>query len=131
MLEDIVVCLGGRVAEALVLGDISTGASNDIEKATKTARSMVTKYGMSESLGLINYASDDDEVFIGRDLAHTRSYSEETAKQIDEEVRGIIDHCYREGKRIIEENRSVLDACAALLIAKEKIGTEEFEALFR
>ena len=131
MLEDITVSLGGRIAEELVFGDVTTGASQDIKQATATARAMVTQYGMSDKLGMIQYGSDDDEVFIGRDLAHTRSYSEGVAEKIDEEVKAIIDRCYAEGKALIESHRQVLDACAQLLIEREKIGTEEFEALFR
>ena len=130
MEENIVSLLGGRVAEALILNDISTGASNDIERATKIARSMVTKYGMSEKIGLINYGSDDEEVFIGRDLAHTRSYGEQVAGQIDEEVKRIVDECYAKARELINANRKVLDACAELLLEKEKITRDEFEALF-
>ena len=131
MLEDITVSLGGRIAEELVFGDVTTGASQDIKQATATARAMVTQYGMSDELGMIQYGSDDDEVFIGRDLAHTRSYSEGVAEKIDEEVKAIIDRCYTEGKALIEAHRQVLEDCAQLLIEREKIGTEEFEALFR
>ena len=131
MLEDITVSLGGRIAEELVFGDVTTGASQDIKQATATARAMVTQYGMSKELGMIQYGSDDDEVFIGRDLAHTRSYSEGVAEKIDEEVKAIIDRCYTEGKALIEAHRQVLEDCAQLLIEREKIGTEEFEALFR
>ena len=130
MLEEITVALGGRIAEELIFEDVTTGASQDIKQATATARAMVTKYGMSDRLGMVNYDTDEDEVFIGRDLAHTRPYSENVAMQIDEEVRRIIDRCYAEGKAIIEEHRSVLDACAQLLVEKEKIGTDEFNALF-
>ena len=131
MLEDITVSLGGRIAEELVFGDVTTGASQDIPPPTATARAMVTQYGMSKELGMIQYGSDDDEVFIGRDLAHTRSYSEGVAEKIDEEVKAIIDRCYTEGKALIEAHRQVLEDCAQLLIEREKIGTEEFEALFR
>ncbi len=130
MTQDIIVSLGGRVAEELVFDDITTGASQDIKVATQTARAMVTKYGFSEVLGTVNYDTDEDEVFIGRDLAHTRSYSESVANSIDEEVRKIIDSCYAEAKRLIAENRGVLDSCAELLLQKERITKEEFEALF-
>ena len=130
MLQDIMVSLGGRIAEELIFGDITTGASSDIKKATKAARNMVTKYGMSENIGVINYDSDDDEVFIGRDLAHAKSHSEQVAGEIDREVKSIIDDCYAKAKVIIIENMEVLHKCADLLIEKEKIGREEFEALF-
>jgi cell division protease FtsH len=130
MLQEIIVDLGGRVAEELVFDDITTGASQDIKQATKLARSMVTKYGMSDQIGLICFDDDDEEVFIGRDLAHTKSYSNAIAEKIDEEVKRIIDDAYEKAKRMIEEHRSVLDACAELLLEKEKIGREEFEALF-
>ncbi|MEE1008975.1 MAG: ATP-dependent zinc metalloprotease FtsH [Agathobacter sp.] len=130
MLQEIIVDLGGRVAEELVFDDITTGASQDIKQATKMARDMVTKYGMSDDVGLICYDDDDEEVFIGRDMARTRSYSEGVAEAIDSEVKKIIDHAYSEAKRIITENREVLDKCANLLLEKEKITKEEFEALF-
>ncbi len=130
MRQDIIVSLGGRVAEELIFDDITTGASQDIKVATKTARSMVTRYGFSDSIGMVNYDNDDDEVFIGRDLAHTRSYSENVANEIDTEVRRIIDECYAEAKRILLEYEDVLHKCAALLIEKERIGREEFEGLF-
>ena len=130
MIQDIIVSLGGRVAEELVFDDITTGASQDIKQATKMAKDMVTRYGMSENIGLICYDNDDDEVFIGRDLAHTRGYSEGVASAIDQEVKNIIDDCYAKAKKMIAENRGVLDACAALLLEKEKISREEFEALF-
>ena len=130
MLQEIVVDLGGRVAEELVFDDITTGASQDIKEATAMAKAMVTKYGMSERVGLINYDNDEDEVFIGRDLAHTRGYGESVASSIDEEIKRIIDECYAEAKKIILENRGVLDACAELLVQKEKISRDEFEALF-
>ena len=130
MLQDIVVDLGGRVAEELIFDDITTGASQDIKQATSTARAMVTRYGMSEKLGLINYGDDSEEVFIGRDLAHTRSYGETVAGEIDAEVKRIVDECYGRAKKIIEEHRDVLEACAALLLEKEKITREEFEGLF-
>ncbi len=130
MLQDIVVSLGGRVAEELVFDDITTGASQDIKQATKMAKDMVTRYGMSENIGLICYDNDDDEVFIGRDLAHTRGYGEGVATAIDQEIKRIIDECYAKAKQIITENRDVLDACANLLLEKEKIGQKEFEELF-
>ncbi len=130
MRQDIIVGLGGRAAEELIMEDITTGASGDIKTATKIARAMVTRYGFSESIGMVNYDNDDDEVFIGRDLAHTRSYSENIANKIDEEVRTIIDGCYKEAKRILVENKDKLESCAKLLIEKERIGREEFEALF-
>ena len=130
MLQDIVVDLGGRVAEELIFGDVSTGASQDIKQATSTARSMVTRYGMSEKLGLIHYGDDSEEVFIGRDLAHARSYGEAIAGEIDAEVKRIVDECYQKAKKMIEDHREVLEACAKLLLEKEKIGREEFEALF-
>ena len=131
MLQDITVSLGGRVAEELVLDDITTGASQDIKQATAMAKSMVTKFGMSEELGLINYDNDNEEVFVGRDFGHTsRGYGEEVAGKIDKEVKKIIDQCYQDAKRIIKENEKVLEACAELLLEKEKITGEEFEALF-
>ena len=130
MLQDIMVSLGGRIAEEIVFNDITTGASNDIQKATKTARNMVTRYGMSEKLGVINYDNDDDEVFIGKDLAHAKSHSELISGKIDTEVKDIVDDCYRKAKEIILEHMDVLNKCAELLLEKEKIGREEFEALF-
>ncbi len=130
MLQDIMVSLGGRIAEEIIFSDITTGASSDIKKATKEARDMVTRYGMSENIGVINYDSDDDEVFIGRDLAHTKSHSELVAGEIDKEVRNIIDDCYGKAKTIIVEHLDVLHKCAELLLEKEKIGRAEFEALF-
>ena len=130
MRQDIIVTLGGRVAEELILDDITTGASGDIKHATKVARAMVTRFGFTNEIGLINYENDDDEVFIGRDLAHTRAYSEETAGRIDEEVKKIIDECHVEAKRIISEHMDVLHASAQLLMEKERITREEFEALF-
>ena len=130
MLQEIVVGLGGRVAEELIFDDVTTGASQDIKQATALARAMVTKYGFSDKVGLVNYGSDEDEVFIGRDLAHTRSYGENVATVIDEEVKGIIDECYAKARKIINDNRDVLDACAKLLLDKEKVTREEFEALF-
>lgn len=130
MLEHIVVSLGGRVAEEMIFGDVTTGASQDIKQATQTARAMVTQYGMSDKVGMINYGSDDDEVFIGRDLAHTRNYAEQTAALIDSEVKRIIDEAYEKAKTIISEHEDVLHKCAELLIEKEKINQNEFEALF-
>lgn len=130
MLQDIIVSLGGRVAEELVFDDITTGASQDIKQATQRAKAMVTRYGFSENIGMICYENDDDEVFIGRDLAHTKSYGSAVADEIDKEVKSIIDACYAKAKALIIENRSVLDACAALLLEKEKINQGEFEALF-
>ena len=130
MMQQIIVGLGGRVAEELVFEDITTGASQDIKTCTRTARDMVTRYGMSDNIGLVCYTNDDDEVFIGRDLAHTRSYSEGVAAAIDAEVKSIIDEAYVEAKRIINEHRDVLDRCAELLLEKEKISKEEFEELF-
>ncbi len=130
MRQDIIVTLGGRVAEELILDDITTGASGDIKHATKVARAMVTRFGFTNEIGLVNYENDDDEVFIGRDLAHTRSYSEAVANKIDAEVKKIIDECYAEAKRIISEHLDVLHASAKLLIEKERITREEFEALF-
>ena len=130
MEQDIMVSLGGRIAEEIIFKDITTGASSDIQQATKRARSMVTKYGMSEKLGLINYDSDEDEVFIGRDLAHAKSHSELISGEIDSEVKRIIDDCYLKAKEIILDHMDVLHATASLLLEKEKIGREEFEALF-
>ena len=130
MIQDITVALGGRVAEELIFDDITTGAAQDIKSATRTARAMVTQYGMSDEVGLINYGGDDDEVFIGRDLAHTKSYGEGIATVIDQEVKRIVDECHEQARKIIQENRDVLEKCATLLLEKEKIGREEFEALF-
>lgn len=130
MLQQLVVDLGGRVAEELIFDDITTGASQDIKQATQLARDMVTRYGMSEEIGLICYKDDDDEVFIGRDLAHARGYSENIAGKIDAEVKRLIDDAYARAKQIIEEHRNVLDRCADLLLEKEKVTREEFEALF-
>ena len=130
MLQEIMVDLGGRIAEELVFDDITTGASQDIRQATSVARNMVTKYGMSDLLGLVNYNNDQDEVFIGRDLAHTKSHSEQVAGTIDAEIKRIVDECYEKAKAMILENKNVLDACANLLLEKEKISREEFEALF-
>lgn len=130
MLQDITTLLGGRVAEEIIFGDITTGASNDIKRATATARAMVMQYGMSEKMGLIAYGDEGDEVFIGRDLAHTRSYSEEVAKDIDQEIHGIIDGCHKKAREIILEHEDVLHKCAALLLEKKKVQRDEFEALF-
>ena len=130
MMQDIMVSLGGRIAEEIIFDDITTGASSDIKKATKVARRMVTRYGMSENIGVINYDSDDDEVFIGRDLAHAKGHSEYITGEIDKEVRTIIDTCYKEAKKIILEHKDVLESCAELLLEKEKITREEFENLF-
>ncbi len=130
MLQDIMVSLGGRIAEEIIFDDITTGASSDIKKATKEARSMVTRYGFSENIGVINYDEEDNEVFIGRDLAHTRSHSETVAGEIDVEVKRIIDECYAKAKDIIMQHEDVLHSCAKLLLEKEKINRQEFEALF-
>ena len=130
MLQDIMVDLGGRIAEEIIFDDITTGASQDIKTATNLARKMVTKYGFSESVGMVNYENDEDEVFIGRDLAHTRSYSENVANKIDEEVHNIIEMCYADAKEIINQHLDVLHKCASLLIEKERITRDEFEALF-
>ncbi len=131
MLDEIKVSLGGRIAEEMILDDITTGASQDIKEASKYARAMVTKYGMSDKLGLINYENNDqEEVFLGRDLGHSRVYSEEVAAAIDEEVKRIVDKCYREAKAILEENIDVLHKCAQTLLEKERIARPEFEALF-
>lgn len=130
MREHIVVSLGGRAAEEMIFKDVTTGASQDIKQATQMARAMVTQYGMSDKVGMIHYGSDDDEVFIGRDLAHTRNYAEQTAALIDEEVKHLIDEAYAEAKSLISQHEEVLHKCADLLLEKEKIGQEEFEALF-
>ena len=130
MLQSIMVDLGGRIAEELIFKDVTTGASQDIKQATQLARAMVTQYGMSERVGMIQYGSDEDEVFIGRDLAHTKSYGNGIADVIDEEVKRIVDECYEKAKQIICGHEDVLHSCAALLIEKEKIGQEEFESLF-
>ena len=130
MLQDIMVSLGGRIAEEIIFGDITTGASSDIKKATKTARRMVTRYGMSDNIGVICYDDDDDEVFIGKDLAHAKAHSEEISGEIDKEVKHIIDDCYTKAKDIIMQHENVLHSCAKLLLEKEKINREEFEALF-
>ena len=130
MLQNIIVDFGGRVAEELIFGDVTTGASQDIKQATQMARAMVTQYGMSDKVGLIHYGSDDDEVFIGRDLAHTKGYADQTAALIDSEVKNIIDESYAKAKELLQEHMDVLHRCAQLLIEKEKIGREEFESLF-
>ncbi|MEG2440664.1 MAG: ATP-dependent zinc metalloprotease FtsH [Acetivibrio sp.] len=131
MLQDIMATLGGRIAEALIFDDITTGASQDIKQASKSARDMVTKYGFSENVGMVSYASDDDEVFIGRDLGHTRAYSENMAKIIDQEVKSIIDDCYVKAKKLLMDNIETLHSCARLLIEKDRISKEEFESLFQ
>ena len=130
MLQNIMVSLGGRIAEELIFGDVTTGASQDIKQATAIARAMVTEYGMSEKVGMINYGGDENEVFIGRDLAHTRSYGENVATAIDGEVKRIIDECYEKAKKIILDHEDVLHKCCELLLEKEKIGQDEFDALF-
>lgn len=131
MLQDIMVSFGGRIAEELIFGDITTGASADIKQATQTAQAMVVKYGMSEKVGLINYeVNSEEEVFLGRDLGHARNYSEKVAAMIDKEVRRIMDECYQEAKLIIESHIDVLHRCAAALLEKERINRAEFEALF-
>jgi len=130
MLQEITVLLGGRAAEELVLEDITTGASQDIKEATKVARAMVTRYGFSEEIGMVNYEQDEDEVFIGRDWGHIRNYSDNVANKIDEEVKKIINECYGKAKGILNEHRDKLDKCVALLMEKERITREEFEALF-
>ena len=130
MLQDIVVCLGGRIAESLVFDDVTTGAVQDIRQATERARDMVTKYGFSDELGMINYSTSDDEVFIGREIGHAKNFSEGTAAVIDQEVKRIIESCREKATKILKENRKVLDKLAELLIEKERIGQQEFEALF-
>ena len=130
MFQQIVVSLGGRVAEELVIGDITTGASQDIKQATAAARAMVTKYGFSEKLGPINYEQGEDEIFIGKDLAHTRQYGEQVASVIDDEVKRIIDEAYAKARELITAHSDVLERSAKLLIEKEKLSREEFEALF-
>ena len=130
MLQEIVVDLGGRVAEEMIFDDITTGASQDIKQATGVAKAMVTRYGMSENIGLINYDNDDDEVFIGRDLAHARAYGENVAGMIDQEIKRIIDECYQKTRSILTEHEKILHKCADLLLEKEKISRDEFEALF-
>ncbi len=130
MMQDIIVDFGGRIAEELIFGDVTTGASQDIKQATNTARHMVTRFGFSDRIGPIDYHMDEDEVFLGRDYGHVKSYSEEVAAAIDEEVSRIIDECYEKARQIISEHMDVLHSCAALLIEKEKISRKEFEALF-
>ena len=130
MLQDITVCLGGRIAEGIIFDDVTTGAVQDIKQATEAARDMVTKYGFSDKLGMINYDTSDDEVFIGRDIGHTKSYSESTSKVIDDEVKSIIDRCHEQATKILMDHKDILDRLAALLIEKERITREEFEALF-
>jgi cell division protease FtsH len=130
MLQNIMVSLGGRIAEELIFDDITTGASQDIKQATQIARAMVTQYGMSEKVGMIQYGGDENEVFIGRDLAHAKSYGNEVADTIDSEVKRIIDECYAKATEIIKQHEYVLHSCSALLMEKEKIKQEEFEALF-
>ena len=130
MLQDIMVSLGGRIAEEIIFDDITTGASSDIKKATSEARKMVTRFGMSDLIGTVNYEDDSDEVFIGRDLAHAKSMSEAVASQIDQEVKRIIAECYEKAKDIINENIDVLHSCAQLLLEKERITRDEFESLF-
>ena len=130
MKNEIMVSLGGRIAEEIIFDDITTGASSDIKKATKVARRMVTRYGMSDNIGVINYDDNDDEVFIGRDLAHAKNHSEIISGEIDKEVKAIIDECYQKAKEIILEHEKVLHECARLLLEKEKISRVEFEALF-
>ncbi len=130
MRQDIMVSLGGRIAEEIAFGDITTGASSDIKKATSVARKMVTRYGMSENIGVINYESDDEQVFIGNDLAHAKNFSEQKTSEIDNEVKAIIDSCYAEAKQIISDNWNELDKCAKLLLEKERINQEEFESIF-
>ena len=131
MIQEIKVGMGGRIAEELIFDDVTTGASQDIKQVTDTARSMITKFGMSEKLGFINYEENTDEVFLGRDLGHSRSFSEEVASIIDKEVKKIVDDCYTDAKRILTENMGVLHSCASLLLEKERISREEFEALFK
>ena len=130
MLQEIMVSLGGRIAEEIIFDDITTGASSDIKRATRIARKMVTKFGMSENVGVICYDDDDDEVFIGRDLAHAKAHSELVSGEIDREVKNIIDSCYAKAKELIVQNEDVLHKSARLLLEKEKIGREEFEGLF-
>ncbi len=130
LLQQITASLGGRIAESIIFDDITTGASQDIKQATSMARSMVVKYGMSDKVGMINLEDDGDEVFIGRDLAHQKGYSEATAAIIDEEVRGIVDSCYKRAEKILKEHEDILHSCAKLLIEQEKVTREEFEELF-
>lgn len=130
MLHEIMVALGGRIAEQLIFDDITTGASSDIKKATEIARKMVTRYGMSENIGVINYDEEGEDVFIGRDLAHARNHSELVAGRIDAEIKAIVDDCYDKAKEIIMQNEEVLHKCADLLLEKERITMKEFEGLF-
>ena len=130
MLQTIMVSLGGRIAEELILDDITTGASQDIKQATALARSMVVKYGMSEKIGMINYETEGDEVFIGRDIGHTKSYGEDVAAAIDSEVKRIIDQCYEKARDMIHEHEYVLHKCTEVLLEKERIGQKEFEQMF-
>ena len=130
MTQNIIVSLGGRVAEELIFDDVTTGASNDIKQATQMAKNMVTKYGFSKAIGMVHYGDDDEEVFIGRDLAHTKGFSDATAKAIDDEVKKIIDECYEKAVKILKDNEQILHKCANLLIENERIGREDFEALF-
>ena len=131
MIQEIKVGMGGRIAEELIFDDVTTGASQDIKQVTDTARSMITKFGMSDRLGFINYEENTDEVFLGRDLGHSRSFSEEVASIIDKEVKKLVDDCYTDAKRILTENMDVLHSCANLLLEKERISREEFESLFK
>lgn len=130
MLQDIIVSLGGRIAEELIFDDVTTGASQDIKQATARARAMVTTFGFSDKLGMVNYESSEDEVFIGREIGRAKTYSEETAHIIDQEVKALIDDCYAKAKKLLQENMDVMHRCASLLLEKERIGREEFEALF-
>ena len=130
MLQQIMVSLGGRIAEELAFDDITAGASQDIRQATAIARAMVTEYGMSERIGMIDYGSNENEVFIGRDLAHARTYGEDVAAAIDQEIKRIIDECYQKAKEIILSHKEVLSQCSQLLLEREKIGQAEFEELF-
>ena len=131
MLHNIMVSLGGRIAEELIFEDITTGASQDIKQVTQLARSMVTEYGMSDRLGLINYDSGEgDEVFLGKEIGQPRPYGERVATIIDEEVKDIVDDCYKKARAIIEEHMEVLHSCAKLLLEKERINQSEFETLF-
>ena len=130
MLQNIMVSLGGRIAEELIFDDITTGASQDIKQATAIARSMVVKYGMSEKVGMINYETEGDEVFIGREIGHAKNYGEDVAAVIDSEVKRIIDECYEKARAMIQNHEYVLHKCTEALIEKEKVGQEEFEQMF-
>ena len=130
MLQDIIVSLGGRIAEEMIFDDITTGASNDIKQATNLARAMVTRFGFSEKIGLVNYEASDDEVFIGKDIGHSKNFGEGISNQIDEEVKKIIDQCYVKARDILNQNKHILHSCAKLLIEQERIGREQFESLF-